>query len=156
MPFLVVDVCWRKESSIDHNMYRKETHVNLYLNARRQYNPTKNSQCCSQWQTGPKPSATFAFQSTFRNNWYSPKEFQRVLNPQHHTNYRGTATRQQPTCCSSTHLQPHQQGAITTQPHTTTENLRTATTHQTRLRPQISKHTQQTLRVWQSVHWSNR
>jgi hypothetical protein len=148
MPFLVVDVYRRKESSLEHNM-------NLYLNARRQHNLTKNSQCCPQWQIGPKPSATFPFQSTFPNIWYSPKEFQRFLSPPHHI----TLLRDRHATTVNLlfiNTPTTSAGCYKLQHPTTTEKLWIVATHQIRLRPQTSKNKQQPLRVRQSVHWSNR
>jgi hypothetical protein len=40
LPFLDVGIYRRPDGSLGHNVYRKDTHPNLYLNAKSRYHPS--------------------------------------------------------------------------------------------------------------------
>jgi hypothetical protein len=79
--------CWRlpkKRDLLGSQHVQERDPPESVLKRKTAAQPNKELSMLSTMAKEPKLSATFAFQSTFRNNWYSPKESQRVFNPPHH------------------------------------------------------------------------
>ncbi|XP_023703192.1 uncharacterized protein LOC111862214 [Cryptotermes secundus] len=93
LPFLDIDIYRRPNGSLDHRVYRKPTHINLYLNARSHHHPSSKAAALSTLvhrartrcdQDSLRGELEF-LKDTLRWNGYNDRQIHRALNrrPKH-------------------------------------------------------------------------
>jgi hypothetical protein len=89
LPFLDIDVYKRPEGSLGHKVYRKPTRTNLYLNPGSQYHPCNKQAILATLVHRARAlcdkdslhGELEFLKTTSKENGYSCKQIQRVLNP---------------------------------------------------------------------------
>jgi transposase len=88
IPFLDFDIYRRRDGSLRHKVYRKPTHINLYLNAKSHHHPSNKQAVLSTLIHRARAlcdednlQADLVFlKGVFRENGYSDRQIHRTLN----------------------------------------------------------------------------
>jgi hypothetical protein len=94
LPFLDIGIYRRSDGSLGNRVYRKPTHINLYLNAGSHHHPSNKQAAFSTLVHRARalcdqdslPAELAFLRDTFRQNGYNDRQISRVLNQRPHIN----------------------------------------------------------------------
>jgi hypothetical protein len=92
LPFLDLDIYRRPAGSLDHNVYRKPTHTNLYLNAKSHHHPSNKQVVLSTLihraralcEEDSLQAELVFLRDIFKQKSYNDRQIHRVLNRRPH------------------------------------------------------------------------